>query len=182
MVGDVAGSGIPAAPAMRQLRSATRAFALESDPVGTPGEVLTRLSRQQLARGDEQLFTVIYSIVDPRAKSLRWANAGHVPPLRRTRAGVSRYLPGAAAPTGIEDVVYQTFDTTLHPQDTLILYTDGLVERRGESPDAGLDRLARAAASGPSEPAALCEHILGVMLPPGDPPRDDVTALVVKLS
>ena len=71
VLGDVAGKGIPAASTMGQLRSVTRAFALADDGSRMPGEVLTRLNRFQLAQGEQELFTVIYAIVDPRGRASR---------------------------------------------------------------------------------------------------------------
>ena len=76
VLGDVAGKGIPAASTMGQLRSVTRAFALADDGGLMPGEVLTRLNRFQLAQGEDELFTVIYVIVDPQSERVAWASAG----------------------------------------------------------------------------------------------------------
>jgi serine/threonine protein phosphatase PrpC len=64
----------------------------------------------------------------------------------------------------------------------LILYSDGLVERRGEAIDVGLRRLAGAAASGPADPPALCAHLLSEALPDGAGLHDDVTVMVARLS
>jgi hypothetical protein len=63
----------------------------------------------------------------------------------------------------------------------LVLYTDGLVERRQETLDAGLERLARAVVSGPAEPVQLCQHVLSCLLP-AKRLDDDVTALMAKLT
>ena len=82
---------------------------------------------------------------------------------------------------GIDDVRYHDLHHTLAEHSTLILYTDGLIERRGESLDAGLDRLARAAVAGPHEPQALCDHVLERVLPPERQRRDDVTTVIVKI-
>jgi PAS domain S-box-containing protein len=181
VLGDVAGKGIPAASAMGQLRSATRAFALSDDGTRVPGEVLTRLNRYQLALGDDELFTVIYAIIDPHEATATWASAGHLPPLLRSEDGETSYLEGGNGLMGIEDVVYEDLRSPLGAHSTLILYTDGLVERRGESLDAGLERLAGAAASGPQKPQALCEHVLQRVLPDEHQLHDDVTAVVVKV-
>ena len=62
-----------------------------------------------------------------------------------------------------------------------MLYTDGLVERRGESLDAGLERLANVVASGPKSPGPLREHVLEQLVGSGEAPHDDVTAVVLKL-
>jgi serine phosphatase RsbU (regulator of sigma subunit) len=77
--------------------------------------------------------------------------------------------------------VYQTFQQPLGSGSTVVLYTDGLVERRGESLDVGLDRLADAACTGPDEPGPLRDHILAALLEPAGQRYDDVTAVVARL-
>lgn len=96
-------------------------------------------------------------------------------------SGGGGFVEGGDGLMGIDDVLYSDSRLPLAKGDMLILYTDGLVERRGESLDAGLDRLARAAASGPDQPQALCEHILERVLAPEPQAHDDVTAVVVKV-
>jgi PAS domain S-box-containing protein len=181
IVGDVAGRGIPAASTMGQLRSIIRAFAL-GEQRHPPGEVLTRLNRYQLALGEDQLFTVVYAIIDPQDATITWANAGHLPPLMLSQPGEPRYLHGGAYPMGIEDSEYKTMNERLEHGGALMLYTDGLVERRGESLDAGLARLAEAAAAGPEEPAAMCKRVLEQVMPPESQLHDDVTALIAKIT
>ncbi len=181
VVGDVTGRGVPAASTMGQLRSVTRAFALADNGARTPGQVLTRLGRHQLALGQAELFTAIYAIIDP-AGTISWANAGHPPPLLRGARGETRYLEGRQGLMGLdEDVVYEDLRTPTAPGQTLILYSDGLIERRGESIDDGLERLARAVGGGPAEVSALCEHILRAVLPAEGELHDDVTAVLAKV-
>lgn len=180
VLGDVAGSGIRAASTMGQLRSVTRAYALGDDGSREPGEVLTRLNRYRLALDEPELFTALYAIIDPGNGSIAWANAGHPPPLLLSSSATS-FLEGGDALMGVEDGVYQTRHESIARLDTLLLYTDGLIERRGESLDVGLERLARAAASGPEDPAELCAHVLRELAPAGDQRQDDVTAVVVKV-
>jgi serine phosphatase RsbU (regulator of sigma subunit) len=79
------------------------------------------------------------------------------------------------------DTLYADAEDTVGPNDTLIFYSDGLVERRGESLDTGLERLSQAAAAGPDRPSALCTHVLGKMLPATIAVHDDVTAMVVRI-
>jgi serine phosphatase RsbU (regulator of sigma subunit) len=182
VVGDVAGRSIPAASAMGQLRTATRTLALGDEGYRPPGEALTRLNRYQLATGDDEMFTVVYAILDPAGRAVTWAAAGHPPPLIRTRAGDTRYLEAGGGLTGISDTEYETFTAEIGPGDMLVLYTDGLVERRGEPLDAGLERLAAVVASGPSDPDGLATHVLARLLPEGGTLHDDVTALVARIS
>jgi PAS domain S-box-containing protein len=181
VLGDVAGKGIPAASTMGQLRSLTRALALTDNGEGPPGDVLTRLSRYQLKHGEGELFTVMYAIVDPHEQAVTWAGAGHLPPLVRTAGGETGYAPVGDGLIGIEDLAYRSLRATLGAGGTLILYTDGLVERRGESLDVGMERLADAVALGPQRPQALCAHILARLLD-DEQLHDDVTAVIVKLS
>jgi PAS domain S-box-containing protein len=182
VVGDVAGRSIPAASAMGQLRTVTRTLAVGDEGHRSPGETLTRLNRYQLATGDDELFTVVYAIIDPTERTVAWAAAGHPPPLLRPSAGQPGYLDTGGGLTGISDNEYGTFQEPIGPGDVLVLYTDGLVERRGESLDAGLERLASAVVSGPDDPEALATHLLGRVLPQDEPLHDDVTALVVRVS
>jgi serine phosphatase RsbU (regulator of sigma subunit) len=181
VVGDVTGRGIRAASAMGQLRTLTRAFALGGDGQRTPGDALTLLNRHQLALDDEQLFTIVYAIVDPERLTIAWASGGHPPPLIRAADGACRYVQGGNGLMGVEDSVYETFEQSLGPDSTVVLYTDGLVERRGESLDVGLARLAEAACIGPEGPEQLRDHILAAVLEPAGERYDDVTAVVARL-
>jgi PAS domain S-box-containing protein len=181
VVGDVAGRGIPAASAMGQLRSVTRAFALADDQERTPGEVLTSLNRHQLALGSDELFTVIYAIIDPRERAVSWANAGHPAPIMRIGAGETRHLEGGDGLMGIKETEYEDRRAPMPEGATLVLFTDGLIERRGEALDTGLDRLAAVVESGPESPDDLCEHILARLLSADRELRDDVTAVVAKV-
>jgi serine phosphatase RsbU (regulator of sigma subunit)/DNA-binding response OmpR family regulator len=181
VVGDVAGKGIPAASTMGQLRSVTRAYALADEGRRLPGEVLTRLNSYQTQHGEGELFTVLYAIVDPREAAVTWTSAGHLPPLLRQGGGATTYVERGDGLIGLEQVEYTDVRRELSPGGLLILYTDGLVERRGESLDQGLTRLEEAASSGPDDPQQLCDHILDRLLPE-EGSHDDVTAVVVKVS
>jgi PAS domain S-box-containing protein len=182
VLGDVAGRGVPAASTMGQLRSVTRAFAIADDGSRTPGEALTRLNRHQLAYGQTELFTVVYAIIDAAEGTIRWACAGHPPPLLRTADAQTSYLEGGEGLMGIDDVVYKDLQAPIGKGGTVVFYTDGLVERRRESLDVGLERLATAVSAGIDDPGALCEHVLATVRPADGVLHDDVTALFVKLA
>ncbi len=181
VVGDVTGRGIRAASAMGQLRTLTRAFALAEGGLRTPGEALTLLNRHQLALGDEQLFTIVYAIVDPEQCTIAWANGGHPPPLLRASDGACRYVERGNGLMGVDEDSYETFEERIGSGTTVVLYTDGLIERRGESLDVGLERLASAACTGPKEAAVLRDHILASLVEP-EQRYDDVTAVVARLT
>jgi serine phosphatase RsbU (regulator of sigma subunit)/anti-sigma regulatory factor (Ser/Thr protein kinase) len=179
VIGDVTGSGIRAASAMGQLRSVTRAFALAEPETPSPAGVLKRLHRYHQQVGIEELFTVLYLILDPSEQTAVWANAGHPPPILRTSGGEVRLLSGAQSLMSLKDVEYQDQRIRVAEGDTLILYTDGLVERRGESIDVGLERLESAVANGPHEPLALCTYLLESPEANVEQGEDDLTAVVV---
>jgi PAS domain S-box-containing protein len=182
VLGDVAGRGVPAASAMGQLRSVTRAFALADEGFRSPGEMLTRLNRHQLALGQTELFTVVYAIVDAPGGSVSWACAGHPPPLLRNGDRETQYLEGGEGLMGIEDVVYRDLRAPIGPGGILVFYTDGLIERRGESLDVGMRRLAAAVSAGDGDPSALCASVLESVRCDEGELDDDVTALFVRLS
>jgi PAS domain S-box-containing protein len=181
VVGDVTGRGIRAASAMGQLRTLTRAFALAQGGHRDPGDALTLLNRHQLQGEDEHLFTIIYAIIDPEQGTIAWANGGHPPPLRRRADGTCVYLEGGNGLMGVEDRPYETHEDRTGPNETIVLYTDGLIERRGESLDVGLERLAAAASSGPEDARRMCDHILERVLEEPGQRYDDVTAVVARL-
>jgi PAS domain S-box-containing protein len=182
VLGDVAGRGVPAASAMGQLRSVTRAFALADEGFRSPGEMLTRLNRHQLALGQTELFTVVYAIVDAPGGSVSWACAGHPPPLLRNGDRETRYLEGGEGLMGIEDVVYRDLRAPIGPGGILVFYTDGLIERRGESLDVGMRRLAEAVGAGDGDPSVLCASVLESVRSDEGELDDDVTALFVRLT
>jgi PAS domain S-box-containing protein len=182
VIGDVTGSGIRVASAMGQLRSVTRAFALVDHEQPSPAGVLKRLHRYHQQVGIEELFTVLYAILDPVGGTIVWANAGHPPPILRTNDGDVRVLSGAQSLMSLKDVEYEDQRANVAQGGTLILYTDGLIERRGEAIDAGLARLASAVGTGPDDPGALCTYLLESATAGEDQRRDDLTALVVGLT
>ncbi len=181
VVGDVTGRGIRAASAMGQLRTLTRAFALAQGGYRAPGDALTLLNRHQLAGEDEHLFTIVYAVIDPERGTISWANGGHPPPLLRSTDRSCSYLEGGDGLMGVSDHPYGTHEAPTSAHDIVVLYTDGLIERRGESLDVGLERLAGAAAAGPEEPQAMCDHILEELLELPEQRYDDVTAVVARL-
>jgi PAS domain S-box-containing protein len=154
-VGDVVGRGIAAAATMGQLRSAVRALAATGLRPGALLDALDRFSR----RHDVGMnTTLVYAEADLRAERVRWACAGHPPPLL-VRAGADpEYLAGGrSAPIDayVGDAPERAdADCNFKPGDTLLIYTDGLVERRDSTIDAGLERLVHEVRSRRDEPVA----------------------------
>ncbi|MGI8697826.1 MAG: SpoIIE family protein phosphatase [Mycobacteriales bacterium] len=150
-VGDVGGKGVRAAAVMGQLRAAVRAYALEGHE---PAGVVRRLDRLFGVMNVSDFTTCIVASYDPATRTLTWANAGHLPALVRRSDGRCEWLRGPTAlPLGLGDLGRSAQESErLHPGDLLVLYTDGLVERREESIDVGLDRLRRATVEAPCDP------------------------------
>jgi GAF domain-containing protein/anti-sigma regulatory factor (Ser/Thr protein kinase) len=174
VVGDVVGKGVLAAAAMAQLRNALRVYATEGLK---PSTVLGRLNRLVDTTGPA-FATVLYAVVDTTRKTCRYASAGHPPPLIVRANGGAEFLEGGRSiPIGVlGDVEYSQDLVRLETGDVIVLYTDGLVERRGSALDDGLEQLRLAASEGPREPDALLDHIVDVLL--GDEPSTDDVAVV----
>ena len=180
VVGDVVGHGLTSAAAMGQLRSALRALAPgESDTA----EVLRRLEAFALDTEGARLATVAYAILDPTTGVLRYCVAGHPPPLVLSPDGGGAFLwDGRSGPLGVSGVSERVeAATTLEAGSTVVLYSDGLFERRGELLDVSLGRLrAEAVAHRDGSPNALADGVLAGMLTAASK-RDDVALLVVAL-
>jgi PAS domain S-box-containing protein len=178
VMGDVSGKGLAAASTLGALRSAIRAYALEGHG---PAEIAERLNRFVLAEATrEHMATLVLAVFDPVVAELSYVNAGHPPPLTLTAEGAPHFLTGArSVPLGVLPFpAYEEQTVTLEPGGAVVLYTDGLVERRAEHLDLGFDRLSRAAADGPLESEALCDRLLHAALPSGAT-SDDVALLAL---
>lgn len=177
-IGDVEGKGLRAAAMVGQVRASLRALALDEPD---PGRVLCRLNRVLAGTLDDvDMTTLVYLVLDPVAGTVAWACAGHPRPLLLPAGGAPEYLSGAhGPPLGADpDARFTTARATIGPGDRLLLYTDGAVERRGESLETGLDRLRAAAAAAGAGSGALLDAALGVL--PGAR-CDDVAVLAVTL-
>jgi serine phosphatase RsbU (regulator of sigma subunit)/anti-sigma regulatory factor (Ser/Thr protein kinase) len=179
VVGDVVGKGVQAASTMAQLRNALRAFSLDRMK---PSSTIARLNRLAEEVVETAFATIVYAVVDPAAGVCRITSAGHPPllvayPDRRVELiEGGRGLPLGAGP----DTRYGQAVVELPVGSVLLLYSDGLVERRGRTIDEGLEELKRAAGDGPREPEQLVEHILDRMV--GEEERgDDIALLAARL-
>jgi integral membrane sensor domain MASE1/GAF domain-containing protein/anti-sigma regulatory factor (Ser/Thr protein kinase) len=177
VVGDVVGHDVTAAATMGQLRSATRALAMIIDD---PADVVTHVERFMSGLEPAGVSTMLYAVFDPRDRSLRYHCAGHLPPLLLTSDACSYLEGGRGAPLGVATSSRQPASTTLPADASLLLYTDGLVERRDESIDAGLARLVdtveRLAHLGED---ALCRALVSEMVADADV-RDDIAVLAIR--
>ncbi len=173
VVGDVSGRGLRAAATMASLRYAIRAYAAEDD---LPERILAKLSRLLNVKVEGQLATVLCAVIDIPAKRITLASAGHLPPLMIS-GGDGQYLEcEVGLPVGVEsDASYRSSTISVPANATLLAFTDGLVERRGESLDSGLARLRTAACRNHSGLGDLLSRLL-TDLRTG--PYDDDTAIV----
>ena len=180
MIGDVVGHGVRAATTMSELRNALRAFAVEGH---SPGAALHQLDRVVHATlGPGMIATVLFLIIDAAKGSVSVARAGHPPPALRTANGEVRFLDaGGTLPLGVDDrVSAEAVEYPLRPGDTLLLFTDGLVERRRESINTGFDRLRAAFRRAPTDVEALCDHVLERTVSE-QVSHDDIAVLAVRV-
>jgi len=176
VVGDVTGAGLPAAVIMGRMRSALRAYALET---ADPAEALARLDRKMQHFEPGALATVAYAVFEPGMDRARICLAGHYPPVvavPEQPAELADIAPGlliGAAPGAQRPV------TTLEiAAGTLVcFYTDGLIERRDQTIDDGLARLCQAVTAQP--PDAACAAVMAALVG-NTPVRDDIALLMVR--
>jgi serine phosphatase RsbU (regulator of sigma subunit) len=183
VVGDVIGKGLVAAAGMGRVRAALRALALTE---ARPRAVLTGLDRLfDATEIEESLTTLIYAVIDPAARTLVMADAGHLPLLVVSASGVARYEDAGdpATPLGWSEPRCDR-EITLAAGDIVIGFSDGLVENRDRPLGEGLDTLLRVATEIGSEQTddvdALLEQLLHRMLD-GYQQDDDVTLLGVRM-
>ena len=145
VMSDVAGKGLKAASMVGRLRSALRAYALEGHDTGRVVEQLNRLVWADSLEG--QMATLLFVVVDPNESRMHWVNAGHPAPLLVADEGVPQFLErGGSVPLGVLPFpTYEPRTVPMHPGSTLVLYTDGLIERPGEHLDDGMKELLRGA-------------------------------------
>lgn len=139
VIGDVQGHSLEAAVVMAELRYSLRAYAYEGHP---PGDILDRVDAVLERNQPELIATACVAVLAPDRRRLEIVSAGHLP-LLRCRDGVTHYIeaPGTILGLGLP---HEPHTVEVRPGDRLVLVTDGLVERRGESLEDGLDRLAAA--------------------------------------
>jgi phosphoserine phosphatase RsbU/P len=178
VMGDVAGSGLPAAVIMGRMRSALRAYALET---ADPAQVLAKLDAKMQHFEPGALATVAYAVFEPGLEQVRVCLAGHYPPVVAhpgEPARLASIAPGLLI--GVAPGVRRPVTTLQIPPGTLVcFFTDGLIERHDQTIDDGLDRLCRAVTAQPPDEA--CAAVMAALVG-NEPVRDDVALLMARRS
>ncbi|AQU70941.1 PP2C family protein-serine/threonine phosphatase [Streptomyces niveus] len=180
-VGDVVGHGLQAATVMGMLRSALSAV---SRTVPGPAQALEILGLYARSLDGAMATTAVTAMVDARSNLIMYSSAGHPPPVLLHRDGSSELLDKATDPplgARIEHVLRPQASVTYEVGDTLVLYTDGLIERRGEDIDTGLTRLTDALGTcADFSPETLADTLLERLhLTAGS--SDDIALVVIRL-
>lgn len=176
-VGDIAGHGIKAATGMVVLRNAMRGLAITG---AGPGQLLSWLNIVAHHLTEQVTATAVCGLYDPETRILRWARAGHLPPvLVRGKEATTLPLLGGLLLGALAETEYQEDMVQLHAADTLLMYTDGLIERRDTSVQDSLDHLLTTAKA----PAPNLERRLDRLLTHSESDTDDDTCIIgVKVS
>jgi PAS domain S-box-containing protein len=160
-IGDVAGHGLAAVTDMAAVRFSLRAIAL-NEPA--PERVLERLNEIVRVFAPDAMVTALYGVLDPQSRTWTYATAGHCPALLRYPDATTILLDEPCDPPLGVATSFSRYCAAIQPGATLVLYTDGLIERRTELISTGLDRLQQTCREGPSEPEAMCDYLVDVML------------------
>ncbi|MEV5548772.1 SpoIIE family protein phosphatase [Streptomyces sp. NPDC052309] len=180
IIGDVSGHDLQAAVAMSALRNMLRGIAVDRQE--PPGEVLRRLDLASQTLSPQSTATCVYALVksDGGPRELHHSSAGHLPPLLTTHEGETRYLDqGRGLLIGMDpDLPRPSARDPLPPRSTLLLFTDGLIERRGESLDDALARLRRHTADHARDPLdVFCDELI---IKFGADASDDIALLALR--
>jgi serine phosphatase RsbU (regulator of sigma subunit) len=176
-VGDVSGKGVAAAAIMARLRFTIRAYLLEGHP---PDVVLGMCSRQLNVSRDGHLATVLVGVGDTESGIITLANAGHLDPLLVSGGDAGFIATRVGLPLGVAPSSYAATTVPLASGAALVAFTDGLVERRGESLDDGLERLLRAVDGRLPAVEGLLDGLTGTLGTGGA--HDDVAVLAFRWS
>ena len=176
VVGDIAGHGMEAVTGMVTARNALRGLAVTG---ADPGELIGKLNYMTCLFAEDVTGTVICGRYSPRSRMLHWARAGHLPPVL-VRAGIATLQP---MPEGMllgvqPDTEYAQLYLQLRGGDTLLFYTDGLIERRAASISDALAEFAAAAVPADPDLDALASRILASAV---SDTGDDACLLAVRI-
>ncbi len=173
-VGDVAGHSLHAATIMAELRHATRAYLAEGHP---PAAVLDRVNQLLVRLIPDEMATLCLLDLTPATGVAHLANAGHPPPLL-IADGQTRYLRERSPLLGLPNVRAKESTLVIEPGAVLVLYTDGLIERRTRGIDVGLDALAEVAAHVDDDLERYCDRLLAEVAPAS--PDDDIAIVALR--
>jgi hypothetical protein len=175
-IGDIVGRGLDAAVAMGQVRSAARALA---NCFEKPHELVEGLDRFAASTGCGEDSSMVYLTIDRHTGEIAYAVAGHPPPLVVPPDGPPRWLDGASSTLLGRGGDRPSASVIAEPGTVVVLYTDGLVERRGEPLDEGLARLAEAVGALAGEERHNHARRLAAMIASPEAIDDDVAVLYV---
>jgi phosphoserine phosphatase RsbU/P len=187
IVGDIMGRGLAAAITMGRMRTTFRALALDCQD---PAELLRRVDRNLRHFDAGAMATAVCAVVDPLREELRVSTAGHPPPVLAGPGGAADFIPAAHdLPLGVDaDRPRHVTAATVPAGTSVFFYTDGLVERRRESLDVGMDRLLRVMTPGegvepgdgmvPGDPERICAAVMAEMVG-RNPSADDIAILAL---
>jgi putative methionine-R-sulfoxide reductase with GAF domain len=176
VIGDVAGSGLPAGIVMGRMRSALRAYAMET---ADPAEVLDRLDRKMQHFEPGALATVLYAVLDPALDRVHISSAGHPAPVLAVPGEKGALVDGVGGlMIGVDPRARRQVTTVKFAHGAVLcLYTDGLVERREYPLDEGLARLCDAVAA--QAPEQVCASVMGALVG-NAPARDDIALVTLR--
>ncbi|SCL30799.1 Serine phosphatase RsbU, regulator of sigma subunit [Micromonospora rhizosphaerae] len=176
VIGDVSGHGLRSAVVMGRVRSALRAYTLVSDD---PAQALTLLDRKVAHFEAGSLTTALYAVISPDDGTIQVSVAGHPRPVLavpgRPGALIEAYIDPPLG-TGRRQPARRTAMVDFPAGAVLVCYTDGLVERRGELIDAGIERLIAAVAPAPAE--EVCATVMATL--DAEHPTDDIALLAIR--
>jgi serine phosphatase RsbU (regulator of sigma subunit) len=176
VVGDVSGHGVDAVAEMARARFTLRAYLVDGY---SPQQALEKCSRQFDVATDGHIITALVGVANSRTGEVTVANAGHPAPLLVTDGTPEPVCAPAGPPLGVGESTYQPTSFTMPPRSTLICFTDGLVERRGEDIDEGTRRLADTVAPVVAHPLdEVISEVLDAMR--SDDASDDVAVLALR--
>jgi sigma-B regulation protein RsbU (phosphoserine phosphatase) len=176
VIGDVCGSGLPAAVIMGRMRSALRAYALETTD---PAEVLARLDAKMQHFEPGALATVAYAVFDQNLDQVRICSAGHYPPVIVSPGSPAELadIPSGLLIGAVPRAQRRVATIGISPGTLMCFFTDGLIERRGQLIDDSLTRLCQVVTA--ELPESVCASVMGAMIG-SEPALDDVALLVFR--
>lgn len=173
-LGDVAGHSLHAATVMAELRHVLRAYVAEGHP---PDAVISRLNTMMLRLLPDETATVCLLRIDPRTGAGYMANAGHLPPVLRTSDGRATLVTGGSALLGVDVDRGAGIAFELPPGATLVMVTDGLIERRYKSLSTSVEQLRRTIEQGDPDLESLCDRLLDTFVT--EPIEDDIAIVAI---